>query len=525
MAKLYLDESILKYKKQGYYPFHMPGHKGISLNFSNPWGLDITEIDGFDNLHHAKGIILDAQKRAATLFGAQHSYYLVNGSTCGLLSAISGAIPWGGKFLMARNSHKSVYHAVYLRRLEPIYLMPSITNYGILGSILPEHVATTLKAHANRAGYTDIKAILITSPTYDGIVSDIRQIADIAHSYHIPLIVDEAHGAHFKFSTEFPKTALSCGADVVIQSLHKTLPSFTQTALLHISSTLVDRAKIEHFLNIYQTSSPSYLFMAGMEQCIRIIESDGKLLFDTFTKRLHYFYNQCKQLLHLNVCMPSTLSKHECFDRDFSKILIAVGDASLTGQELYLTLLEKYKLQLEMVSGHYVVALSSIMDTEEGFMRLLSALLEIDKNNCPIARNRHPTATIEHRQATTKMEYRQPITEPAHAIAEPTYANTIMEPIPIIITNATLYTIPIKKLTISGAMEHPSHPVLLRESAGQVSQEYIYLYPPGIPLLAPGEVIPSDLLSNLSVLSQQGISIEGLSDKSSQRINVVDASS
>lgn len=471
----FLDQKLISYAKSDYYPFHMPGHKRKNLEFPNPYSIDITEIDGFDNLHHAEGILKEAQTRAAEIYGARQTFYLINGSTCGILSAICAALPKKGTLLMSRNSHKAAYQAVYLRELETIYLLPTITEFGISGSIPPSYVAQALE------DFPQIKGVFITSPTYDGVVSDIQKIADIVHSYNLPLIVDEAHGAHFMFSKKFPVSALSCGADIVIQSLHKTLPCLTQCALLHVNSKRVDIDLIKCFLDIYQTSSPSYILMASMEQCLRLLKEEGPKRMKEFTQLLNQFYQIAKNLKHLKIFEKSDYSQEICFDQDYSKILISVGSTGLTGKELYHTLLHKYHLQMEMLSGHYVTALTSIMDTELGFQKLFSALQEIDRKNYK------SDSSNQEKKLTTK----------------------------------NIYQIPKPNMSISMALEQTSEILSLKASTGHISQEYIYLYPPGIPLIAPGEVLTGNLLRTISQCQEQGLSIVGLSDKEKKRIKVV----
>ena len=236
-----IEERLKELAQSHIYPFHMPGHKRAALEFSNPYSIDITEIEGFDNLHHPEGIIREAQEKAARLYGARRTYYLVNGSTCGILAAISAAVPRGERILVARNSHKAVYNAVYLRQLAAEYVYPVDTRCGVQGQITPQQVEQKL------AAFSDIKAVVITSPTYDGIVSDVAGIAEVVHRFGIPLIVDEAHGAHFGFHPAFPENAVKLGADAVIMSVHKTLPAFTQTALLHLCSDRIDHTRIEKY--------------------------------------------------------------------------------------------------------------------------------------------------------------------------------------------------------------------------------------------------------------------------------------
>ena len=229
MERLY--KKLESYGQSDYYPFHMPGHKRNRASSADDFLFerDITEISGFDNLHHAEGILKEAQEYAAQIYGTKKCFFSVNGSTAALLAAVSASVNKGGKILVARNCHKAVYHALYLRELQPVYIYPhEDPKLGINGGISPGRVEMYL------AENPDIQAVLITSPTYDGIVSDVARIAEIAHRYGVPLIVDEAHGAHFRFSDYFPVSAAQLGADVVINSVHKTLPCLTQTGVIHL---------------------------------------------------------------------------------------------------------------------------------------------------------------------------------------------------------------------------------------------------------------------------------------------------
>lgn len=469
----YLDKKLISYSNSDYYPFHMPGHKRRAVDFPNPYTIDITEIEGFDNLHHAEGILKDAQNQAAKIYKSKETFYLINGSTCGILSAISAVLPRGGTLLMGRNCHKAVYHGAFLRQLKTSYILPAMTDFGIMGSITPQDVADSLDRHP------EAQAVFITSPTYDGVVSDIKMIADIVHDHNCLLIVDEAHGAHFTFSKKFPTSALECGADIVIHSLHKTLPCFTQTALLHVNSDRVPLDNLKRFLGIYQTSSPSYLLMSSMVQGLRTMEEHGTDLITDFTQALTDFYQQTGKLHHLQIFTSTLCQDNSCFDWDFSKIIIASGNTGLTGQELNDILLEKYHLQMEMASGHYIIALTSLMDTQDGFKRLAQALLEID-NTCRSMQKTGDTLTCQK-----------------------------------------LYNLPQQMLTLSDAMEKDFRTISLKEAAGCISQEYIFLYPPGIPLITPGEVITSELIDHIYLCQIQGLSVEGLTDMSNKTIRVV----
>lgn len=471
----YLDKRLQDYASEDWYPFHMPGHKRAPLEFPNPYSIDITEIDGFDNLHHARGVLKEAQERAAALYGSQRAFFLVNGSTSGILAAISAAIPRRGTLLMSRNSHKAAYHAAYLRELETVYLLPAITEFGIAGSVQPAHVAQALE------DLPQIDGVFITSPTYDGILSDIQKIAGLAHAHNVPLIVDEAHGAHLAFSEDFPASALQCGADLVVQSLHKTLPCLTQAALLHVNSDRIDQNALARFLGIYQTSSPSYLLMASIEQCIRYMKQEGRERMQAYAQLLSQFYKKARTLRRLEVFEKSSSPREACFAHDPSKILVSAGTTGLTGKELYDTLLNGYRLQMEMASGHYATALSSLMDTPEGFQRLILALEEIDKKS--------------H----------------AHTPAQPGKP----------LDTQKIYQTPKPGMSISQALDRPSETLPLKASIGHISQEYIYLYPPGIPLAAPGEILTGNLLNAIAQCQRQGLPIEGPWDIANNRIQVV----
>ena len=236
IGDILLYKKLAAYDKKNIYPFHMPGHKRKKLNETLPYNIDITEITGFDNLHNPKGIIKDCMENMEKIYETENSYILINGSTCGLLAAIHGVTKREDSILIARNCHKAVYHGIELRNLKSYYIYPKINcDYHFFQQIDLKMLDETLKNH------TQIKTVLITSPSYEGVVLDVNEISKIVHKYGGTLIVDEAHGAHLPFFEKYcekkdflPKSAIYQGADIVIQSLHKTLTALTQTAVLHI---------------------------------------------------------------------------------------------------------------------------------------------------------------------------------------------------------------------------------------------------------------------------------------------------
>ena len=494
-----LLERLTEYAGSDAYPFHMPGHKrreipdGIPGGFPDPYGIDITEIDGFDNLHHAEGILKDAMETVAAIYGADRSWYLVNGSTCGILSAVFATTENGGKILTARNCHKAVYHAICLNRLEAEYLYPEeITEFRINGGIRAEDVRKALEKDAMRCAgnsgdvrgkITKIQAVLITSPTYEGVVSDIRAIADAAHEYGIPLIVDEAHGAHLEYADQchsFPKSALEYGADIVIQSLHKTLPCFTQTAILHVKGKLVDQDRISRYLSMFQTSSPSYLFMAGMERCIRYMDGDGRNEMIRYEKRLERFMERMEGLQVLEVLDREICGKYRTVAGwDPSKIVVSTMRAEdFHGEELAETLRRKYHLEMEMTAPEYVIAMTSLMDTEEGFERLGTALLEIDG----VLRRRMESGRKEKAASETPEGLESKLSHP------------------------------VRRMLICEAMDADTERTAFQDTVGKVSAEFVYLYPPGIPIIAPGEVFTDAIVEKIMAYKAAGLLVQGPAD-------------
>ena len=468
-------ESLKQYGDSDAYPFHMPGHKRRMGWITDPFAIDITEIDGFDNLHCAEGIILEAQKRAASFVGSQESFFLVNGSTCGILSAISACSSREGKILMARNSHKSAYHAVFLRNLDVSYLYPKASvTYGIHGGYDKGEINEILKKD-NR-----IQAVFLVSPTYDGIVSDIEGIAQVVHRFHIPLIVDEAHGAHFGIADGFPKSAVQLGADVVIQSLHKTLPSLTQTAVLHRNGSLVNREQLKKYLQIYQTSSPSYVFLAAIDQCINQMRKNGKFMFERFRKNLEWFRNDTSDLQMIQIPFKELEGKDGVFAFDPSKLILSVRKTAKSGNWLLEKLRKEYHLELEMASGDYALAMTSVADSREGLERLSYALHEIDKE---LKKERH-SGIAEREERRFFLQH-------------------------------------LKSMKRIGEMEDiPLKRVEWENSAGKIAGEYAYLYPPGIPLIVPGEVITEDFICQILFYTKRDFRIQGLSDDLSKTILV-----
>lgn len=499
-----LYEELKNYANKNYYPFHMPGHKRHrnSEQLEDVFTLDITEVEGFDNLHCAEGILKESMEYAASVYGAEKTYFLVNGSTVGVLAAISALCSKKGKILMARNCHKSAYNAAFLNELEVVYVFPEFQkDYHICGGISPKKIKDALQKH------TEIEAVIITSPTYDGVVSDVKMIADIVHEAGIPLIVDEAHGAHFGFSKEFPENALRNGADIVIHSVHKTLPSLTQTALLHISGNRVCKDSIHDYLSIYQSSSPSYILMASIDTCIRETEKNKIKSFSDYYKNLQRFREEISRLSYIKVIGKEIIGTYEIYDFDMGKLIISVKGNLVSGQWLYEELLYKYHLQMEMAAGSYVLAMTSIMDTDEGFTRLVQALKEIDKSiinkrlqDNKILNKNYISTTIDNKTKEKNIEKSMLIQE------ETSLHIQALEAV----------------MRISEAQKQEKTQIALRESAGCICGEYIFLFPPGIPMIVPGEIITNTVIKHICYYIENGFHIHGMADNTEHVITIIE---
>ena len=477
-------DKLKNYSDSDYYAFHMPGHKrNLDLmDGTSPYRIDITEIDGFDDLHHAEGILKEAQERAAEVYHADETHFLVNGSTVGILSAILGTTEKGDSILVARNCHKSVYHAIYLNELDPVYLYPKFdTELGLSTEIDAADVQKALEEHPG------IRAVMIVSPTYDGVVSDIEKIAEIVHEAGCLLIVDEAHGAHFGFDPYFPKSANMYGADLVINSLHKTLPALTQTALLHVNGERVNRRKVKRYLDMLQTSSPSYILMASIDACIHLLEQTQMQkcsIFKEYAAHIDNLREELKKLKYLKIIRTENTDRY-----DRSKFVISVKHAPISSHELYERLLHDYHLQMEMLAGTYVLAMTTIGDTQEGLDRLRDALLAIDAEIDVKLKSgsRQEQKPMQMTDTDLPLSGRQPSLEKVWTIAEAVKCRDV---------------VPSRK----GKIETCS----FADSAGHISLEYAYLYPPGSPLIVPGERITQEAVEILCWYREHDFSIEGL---------------
>ena len=452
--------------------FHMPGHKGSRIYRENGYGdfldkimdCDITEIPGADNLFQTEGIIAETMKRYEKLYGVKKSYLLVNGSSGGLIAAILACVRPGGKLIMARNSHKSIFNALGLASIEPVYAYPEeAEGCGILGEITAEEVARCIDENP------EAEAVILPSPNYYGICSDIKAIAEEVHKRGKVLIVDQAHGAHLKFFGKyggagaalcgsFPESAEEQGADIVINSIHKTLASFTQSALLNMCSDRVNLFLLEDKLQTIESSSPSYPMMATLDINADLLENCGERLIRRWADNLDYFYAEACKIPGLSVLMPKNL--------DRTKLNIDMSAYGINGNQLEEMLMER-DIFIELVTGNIVMCMTGIGNTRRDYERLLEALSEIAAQQRGVAEKRGEFKKAEQPQVLTRILEQR--------------------------------AVPVEKVFVP-----------LKEAAGRVCASSIIPYPPGIPIVCPGEVIDEDVLEYRRERREAGEKVIGL---------------
>ncbi len=431
-------------------PMHMPGHKRNTRLAQYLKGLaaqlDITEIDDFDDLQAPEGILADSMKAASRLWGSDACFYLTGGSTVGLLAAVYALSRGGGRAVIARNCHKSVFHALEITGLDAVFVSPEFdADLGVYASLSPKSVEEALETAP------DARFVLVTSPTYEGAISDISGICCAAHKRNVPVIVDEAHGAHLGLFGVFADGAIRAGADVVVHSLHKTLPSLTQSAALHVCGDRADISEIRRAINMFSTSSPSYLLMASLDGCVNLLNDCGVSVLGDWHEALDGFYSRALGLERLNA---SRLSGSMYFASDPSKIVIRCAN----GSELMKALRRDFSIELEMAYSGFALAMTGAGDTPETLKTLADAL-----------------ETLDMRMDAPKC------LSPAKA--------PDINPAKMSVRNA-----------VFGACES----VPFNMSAGAVCAEYAYAYPPGVPLIIPGETVTDAFIQQWTALAASG---------------------
>ncbi|MCR4435012.1 MAG: aminotransferase class I/II-fold pyridoxal phosphate-dependent enzyme [Clostridiales bacterium] len=465
-----LYNAVMRYSNSAPVAFHMPGHKlgkGIPEELlKNPALLDVTEIPGTDNLHFPEGPIKEAQDLAAQVFFADKTYFLVNGSTGGIHSMMMAVCRPGDKLIVGRDCHKSVIGGMMLGGIKPVYVKPEYeSDFGVPSVISPEKLEEALRQNPDAAG------VLITRPNYYGICSDIEEIARIVHAHGKILMVDEAHGAHLGFHHRLPVCAMQAGADICVQSAHKTLPAFTQGAYLHVKSPRVDVDRLEFYLRTLQTSSPSYVLMAFLDIAREIMAQRGKELMERLLGHIDWFKAAVEEDGRMDFLDAVTAGRGRL---DNTRLVVHMKRAKVTGFETERLLREHFNIQVEMSDYYNVVCIATTADRREDFEKLRRALGEVCRRS-------------EDNPPLDRMGFMG-------------------------------WDIPEIKIELKDIMKYKGVKVKLCDSVGKTSLEMVTPYPPGIPALCPGETISARTVEHIKRIADLGGIVNGLSSQREIRV-------
>ncbi|HBM79410.1 MAG: aminotransferase class I/II-fold pyridoxal phosphate-dependent enzyme [Clostridiales bacterium] len=476
-----LYDGLVNYMNEKNVSFHMPGHKngrGILKIKEKPdfkdnlIFIDQTEVPGLDNLHAPEGIIKEAQEYAARAFRSDYTYFLVNGTTCGVYSMILGVTNDKDKIIVPRNSHRSVAGALIIGGLWPVYYQPDVDlEKGIAVSVSCKAIEKAIKENP------DAKAVLVTNPTFYGTCSDIEAIAELVHKNNMVLLVDEAHGAHLPFNRKLPICAMDAGADVAVESIHKTLSSFTQSSMLHIRKGRVDVEKIEFMLRLTQTTSPSYLLMASLDLARYQMEEHGSELLDNLLDMVQSFRERVNSIPDIYCFGKEIIGQYNITDVDLTKVTINFKNFGIAGTRIARILRNEYKIQVELSDLYNILAIGTIADEREDYDRLYNAILDISKKH----------SSERKVKSIPQLEWKMPY----------------------------------QALSPREAVYEPMEMIDFKHSEGRISADIIAPYPPGIPVILPGEIITSDIIENLLTVKEAGIKINGPRDQKLEKVAVI----
>ncbi len=476
-----LFTGLLEHAKKNPIQFHIPGHKkgaGIDPEFKkfigeNALSIDLINIGPLDDLHSPKGIIKQAQELAAEAFGADHTFFSVQGTSGAIMTMVMAVCGPDDKIIVPRNVHKSVMSAIVFSGAIPVFIHPEIDEkLGISHGITTDAVEKALKQHP------DAKGVLVINPTYFGISADLKKIVEIAHSYNVPVLVDEAHGAHIHFHDELPLSAMQAGADIAATSVHKLGGSMTQSSILNVKEGLVSAKHVQSILSMLTTTSTSYLLLASLDVARRRLATEGKELIDKTIKLAQSIRKQINEIDHLYCVGEEILGSKATFDYDPTKLIISVKDLGMTGFEVEKWLRERHNIEVELSDLYNILCIVTSGDSELEGNALVKALTEL-ADEC------------EHRAEK-------------------------VEPLQVLLPD-----IPVLALTPRDAFYSETETIPLEESVGRIIAEFIMVYPPGIPILVPGEIISKENLYYIQKNLEAGLPVQGPEDDELKTIHVI----
>ena len=469
-------EALARFKKQRVVPFDVPGHKRgrgnpelVELLGEKCVGIDVNSMKPLDNLCHPVSVIKEAEELAAEAFGAAHAFFMVGGTTSSVQSMILSACKSGDKIIMPRNVHKSVINALVLCGAEPVYVNPKVDiRLGISLGMEIEDVKQAIEDNPNAV------AILINNPTYYGICSNLREIVKLAHEHKMLALVDEAHGTHLYFGKNLPMSAMEAGADFAAVSMHKSGGSLTQSSILLLGKN-VNEGHVSQIINLTQTTSASYLLMSSLDISRRNLALRGEETFEKVSTMAEYAREEINSIGGYYAYGREIINKDSIFDFDVTKLSVYTRDIGLAGIEVYDLLRDEYDIQIEFGDVSNILAYISIGDRLQDIERLVGALADIKR-----LYSKDPTGLLSNEYIAPKVS-----ATPQKAF----YA------------------------------EKESLPI--KETAGRICGEFVMCYPPGIPILAPGEIITKEIIEYIVYAKEKGCSMQGTEDSDVERLNVL----
>lgn len=475
-SRMPIYEALVNFKKERVVPFDVPGHKHGKGNpelteflGQKCMSVDVNSMKPLDNLCHPISVIKEAEELAADAFGAKHAFFMVGGTTSAVQSMIMASVKAGEKIIMPRNVHRSAINAMILTGAIPIYVNPDVDKR--LGISLGMSISQVEQAILENP---DAKAILVNNPTYYGICSNLKAIVELAHEHNMLALVDEAHGTHFYFSDELPISAMAAGADMASVSMHKSGGSLTQSSFLLLGEN-VNEGYVRQIINLTQTTSGSYLLMASLDMSRKNLALNGQEIFEKVRKLAHYARVEINQIGDYYAYCKELINGDSVYDFDVTKLSIFTLDIGLAGIEVYDLLRDEYGIQIEFGDIGNVLAYISVGDSEANIERLVGALSEIRRRF-----KKGRSGMLDH-------EYINP--------------QVVVSP----------------QVAFYGEKE--SLPIA--KSANRVCSEFVMCYPPGIPILAPGEMITEEILSYIQYAKDKGCFMTGPEDMEINRINVL----
>lgn len=483
-----LLEAVQAYRQQGVVRFHMPGHRGgagadprIAQALGlDAFALDVTGVLGLDDLHQPRGVIEEAQRLAAEAFGAHRSFFLVNGTSVGVQAMILATCRPGDQLVVARNVHKSIVSGLILSGVLPVYVAPEVdARFGIALGVTPQAVREALDRHPAARG------VLLVSPTYHGIASDLVEIARIVHDRGKVLLVDEAHGPHLAFHDGLPLPALACGADACAQGVHKMLGGLTQASILHVRGDRIDVGRLQAVLRLLQSTSPSYLLMSSIDVARMQMATSGPELLQHALELAEALRRRVRAIQGLETFGGEWAGRPGIFQVDSTKVTVRVADVGLSGAEVERWLREFGPIQVEMSDLLYVLFIVSYANRPDDVERLADALAWLARHAA---------------------DHRRPETQALLEAAQRVVARQELPPV---------------EVSPREAFFAPHRAVPLEKAAGSIAGEVVTCYPPGVPILCPGERITEAVVEQLRVVRDSGLAVSGPRDPSLRTLEVL----